>query len=618
MSFLYPAFLIGAVAVAIPIVLHFLRRDVAPDVPFSAVRLLQRSPVERSRRRRLRDMLLLAARVAALVLLAAAFARPFVAGASGQVPPLRVIAIDRSYSMGAPGRFAQALALARRSIDEAGLSEPVAVIAFDDRADVIGSPGPAAAARASLAGLQPGFGATRFGPLFVKALELADGSPGRLIVVSDLQRAGWEDEQRPVLPSTWQVSVLDAGAPPANLAVAAVRVETDRLVAAVRNSGREPQTCRITVTREGRVVATLSAAAGGDRTTEVTIPYRSPAEGSLAVSVEDPNGFAADNTRFVVLDPVSREAVRILTTPGAERSGFYMLQALQTAVDEPDGRRAFDTRRVPGAALSVDPERELAHASAIVVLSTRGTDRPAREALASFVRRGGGAFIAAGPDVEPDVLATMFGWKTLGPVDRASKAVTLSATDLRHPIFRPFGSLAANLGQVRFERAWHVRPEGWDVAARFTDGTPALLDRREGEGRVVLFASDVDRRWNDFPLSPSFVPFTLEAIHYVAVTHERARDYVVGRAPSGAEQRPGVYRLQPDNRSVSVNVDPRESGSSSVGAAEFASMIDRVTVPAEAASDARARQSEARQSFWRYGLLLMLAVLIGESFVGRA
>ena len=49
MSFLYPAFLIGALAIAIPVVLHLLRRDVAPDVPFTAVRLLEKSPVERSR-----------------------------------------------------------------------------------------------------------------------------------------------------------------------------------------------------------------------------------------------------------------------------------------------------------------------------------------------------------------------------------------------------------------------------------------------------------------------------------------------------------------------------------------------------------------------------------------
>ena len=107
MSFLYPAFLVGALAVAIPIVLHLLRRDIAPEVPFTAVRLLHKSPVERAERRRLRDFLLLAARVAALLLLAAAFARPYLRAATPG--PLRLVAIDRSYSMGAPGVFAAAL-----------------------------------------------------------------------------------------------------------------------------------------------------------------------------------------------------------------------------------------------------------------------------------------------------------------------------------------------------------------------------------------------------------------------------------------------------------------------------------------------------------------------------
>jgi hypothetical protein len=31
----------------------------------------------------------------------------------------------------------------------------------------------------------------------------------------------------------------------------------------------------------------------------------------------------------------------------------------------------------------------------------------------------------------------------------------------------------------------------------------------------------------------------------------------------------------------------------------------------------RAMQVEARQGFWQYGLLLMLAALVAESFVGR-
>ena len=138
MSFLFPAFLIGGLAMAVPIVLHLLRRDVAPEVPFSAVHLLHKTPIERSKRRRLRDLLLLAARIAALLLLAAAFARPYRAGAA---PPSRIaiVAVDRSFSLGAPGAFDRARQLARTAVDEAG-SARVAVIAFDERADVSAPP----------------------------------------------------------------------------------------------------------------------------------------------------------------------------------------------------------------------------------------------------------------------------------------------------------------------------------------------------------------------------------------------------------------------------------------------------------------------------------------------
>ena len=100
MNFLSPLFLIGAATAAVPIVLHLLKREPEPRVLFSAVRLLKRAPVEHTEKHRLRELLLLALRVAALVLLALAFARPFftstraAAGASASI-----VALDCSCSM---------------------------------------------------------------------------------------------------------------------------------------------------------------------------------------------------------------------------------------------------------------------------------------------------------------------------------------------------------------------------------------------------------------------------------------------------------------------------------------------------------------------------------------
>lgn len=76
LSFLAPVFLAGLLAVAIPVVLHLFRRRTDRVVDFPAMQMLPEAPAERQERRRLRDLVLLALRAAALVLLAVSFARP--------------------------------------------------------------------------------------------------------------------------------------------------------------------------------------------------------------------------------------------------------------------------------------------------------------------------------------------------------------------------------------------------------------------------------------------------------------------------------------------------------------------------------------------------------------
>src|SRR5437762_9255580 len=103
MVFLSPVFLFGSIAAAIPIVLHLLKREPEPRVKFAAVKLLKRAPVEYTERRRIRELLLLALRVAAIVCLALAFARPFLAaGAAIGSTGATLVALDTSYSLSAP------------------------------------------------------------------------------------------------------------------------------------------------------------------------------------------------------------------------------------------------------------------------------------------------------------------------------------------------------------------------------------------------------------------------------------------------------------------------------------------------------------------------------------
>jgi len=141
MTFLSPLFLLGAAAAAIPVVLHLLKREPEARVRFAAVKMLKRAPVEHTARHRLRELLLLALRVATLLLLALAFARPFIAhGGAATVSGIRIVALDTSASLSAPGRFALAQQAARNAVAQASTGELVGVVTFADEATIAARP----------------------------------------------------------------------------------------------------------------------------------------------------------------------------------------------------------------------------------------------------------------------------------------------------------------------------------------------------------------------------------------------------------------------------------------------------------------------------------------------
>nr|MDQ3420152.1 hypothetical protein [Acidobacteriota bacterium] len=422
---------------------------------------------------------------------------------------------------------------------------------------------------------------------------------------------GWEGQSRLAIPASLEVEARDAGAPQSNAGVVSARATAKGVVASIRNAADGERRGVVTLSRDGVDVARAPYTAAAHATVDVPLTWTAT-PGGVTISIEDNDGFPADNARHLVIGGTESSAVLVVTS--ADAAGFYLERALEAAhadaVSPLSPRLVSPTQIAGGRAADVGGHR------ALVLLSTRGLDRPARDAITAFVRGGGGLLVAAGPDLEADVVGDMFGWKP-GTITAAGnpREASFTATDARHPIFRPFGALAANLGQVRFTRAWRLDPSGWQVPAQFDDGRPAVMERVEGSGRVVLFASDLDRRWNDFPLHPSFVPFVVETLRHVAARRTESDEFILGRAPAGVSAEPGLHRLA-SGRLVAVNVDPSETATGVVTPPEFVAMLEPVQQVAQQQAT-REEQTESRQSLWRYGLFLMLATLVVESFIGR-
>jgi hypothetical protein len=618
-SFLSPLFLIGAAAAAVPIILHLLKRDPDVRVKFAAVKLLKQAPVEQTERHHLRELLLLALRVAALVLLALAFARPFLpSGAAAASAKVTIVALDTSFSLSAPGRFDRAKALATAAIDRVPAGEPVGVVTFADEATIAAKPSAdRVLARSAVADAVVSDGATRYRAALSTASQAMSARGGRIVLVTDLQESGWDAGDRAIVPDGTAIDIADVGAMPPNFAVTDLRPAGDRLIATIRNAAPAARDARVHLIVDGRPAGDATIALGPNQTGEASF---TAAKGREAIArVDDPDGIQADNARYAVLEAAGAAQVAVVSGTGdLAVDAFYLQHALAAG-----GARGYRPVAMSGAKLASLPTNALNDYAAIVIVSTRGLERHGRELISAYVNGGGGLVLAAGPDVDGEVVADVLGRDVTLRVS-ADAAPTTSAraiapADVRHPIFQTFASNAASLGLVRFRQAARVDGAGCQPIARFTNGATALLDCAAGDGRALVFASDVDNRWNDFPLHPSFVPFVHEAVRYVASGRAHGSSYLVADAPAGVAKRPGVVSVADGRggapRTIAINVDARESDASRLTIEEFQSAITRMKDAAAGAARGEARQQEDQQHLWQYAIALMAIALVVEGWL---
>jgi hypothetical protein len=161
------------------------------------------------------------------------------------------------------------------------------------------------------------------------------------------------------------------------------------------------------------------------------------------------------------------------------------------------------------------------------------------------------------------------------------------------------------------------------VLARFSGGDTALFEQAVGQGRVIVFTSDLDNQWSRFPLNAAFVPFSVETMRYLTTGRRSRASFVLPDVPAGVPATPGIATLgaaadaQHEAHKVAVNVDTRESNPAATTVAEFTANIDRTARVEAREAMGPARDAEDQQRWWQIGLMVMIAALAGEALVGR-
>jgi len=101
MNFLFPTFLIGLAAIAIPIIIHLFNFRKYKKVYFTNVQFLKELKQESDSKSKLKEWLILAMRILAIACLVLAFAQPFIPGKTKAVLGEKAVSIyiDNSFSM---------------------------------------------------------------------------------------------------------------------------------------------------------------------------------------------------------------------------------------------------------------------------------------------------------------------------------------------------------------------------------------------------------------------------------------------------------------------------------------------------------------------------------------
>ena len=563
MSFLTPLFLLGLAGLAVPVIIHLIQRERRNVVQFPSLMFLQRIPYQSVQRRRIRNWPLLLLRLAALALIVAAFARPFVrrpavaAAAAGGAREV-VVLIDRSYSMAYGDRWARATAAARNAIGQVGPSDRASVVLFASGAQVaLRSTPDRSRLNAAVTTGKPGAGATRYGPALKLAGSIASESalPRReVILISDFQRAGWQGAEGVRLPDRVVLTPVPIGeAETANVSVTPVSLqrttfsEQDRVTVTggVTNHGSKAlPNLEMRLEIDGRVVQTEHVAVEPNSSASVTFAPFTPAtrdtRGTVRIASD---ALVLDNAFNFTVSP--KEPVRIIIAerPGATRdASLYLSRAL--ALGEAP---AFDITTKSIDAVSTE---DLQRAS-VVILNDAPVAQLTAERLGAFVARGGGLLIAFGPratwptvtGASGDILPALPGQ----PIDRTSgQSARLGALEYGSPIFEPFRApRSGDFSGARFYSYRAVTPaKDAQILARFDDGAAALIERRVGNGRVLVWTSTLDLQGNDLPLKSVFLPFIHRMVTTLASYSERPSWLTVGDVlePARPAPVPGAVR----------------------------------------------------------------------------
>lgn len=657
MSLLAPLFLAGFLAIALPIWLHRLQTQSSVRQKFSSAMLLESSEQRVHVQRKLKYFVLLALRIALFLLLALAFAKPFLlrspaAGAENAAGSLLVV-VDTSASMGREGVFSQAQNEARRTIDEADLDTAIQLLSADATLRLVTDlSSDKNAHRAALANLEVTAMRLDYGDAMEAIGRLATSLPPpvRLHFMSDFQSSAM-----PVRFSDLVLSGIAEFVPhvvgtgyPLNWSVEFMRETADGLDVGVSAYGDNERVAELELLVNETVIESRALNGLGRQTISFSGAEYTEGDNRVAARIESDDDLQADNQWFHVVERNPPTTVPLITYNPGGLPVTYLTAALASA-----GENQYNVQTMLAGQFDA---RVLSRYRWLVIDDIGSLDDQLSAALTTFLQDGGNLLAFAG--------------------DRAAALETIPLTGHRHISgnvttvsnrFLSIGQIDTDHQALTNSDGWHsvnvsrsmpvAEVDGDQVLVRLENGEPFLVEQRIGAGRLLLVLGGLDNQWSDLPVRPVFVSFIVDAARYLSGINEIAKIYTAGASlPLALTGGASGQVVDPDGNSVlsladttreqqirlnktgfyevytpqgemlvAVNIDPLESDLRAISqdvldrwreASDGQPSVGNVPVftPAQVAE----LTAESRLELWRWVLLLAALIMIGESLLGNS
>ncbi len=656
MGFLAPWFLAGLAGLALPIYLHLLKRQTRTPKEFSSLMFWESRTQSSTRHRRLRYYLLFFLRFLLLLLLILAFANPYINRNSAALASQRLVllVVDNSFSMRAGTRLTDAKTAAMNALSGKGAAR-AQIAAFGSQLRLMTQPiEDQNALRAAVQSIQPGDGHGNFAELSraIRAMAESVHTPIELHVFSDMQRselaATFSDMSLPAnvkliahpvvtkAEPNWTVESVDAPGQVWGKDAKPVHVQ-----AVIAGFGTPAANRAVSLVVNGKTTATKTVAVPPNGRATVDFPALEVPYGfsRCEVKIDSADTLPADDLRRFAVERSDPQKALLVHNYGDTRSTFYVNAALSAAAQS-----AFTLESIN---VNEAADRQPSNYAFIILSDVNSVPSLLENSLTGYIRSGGSLLIAAGTSAGSRLQIPIFGARIVETRDYnrvPDRYMAVGSSDSSFPAVAKADAWAG----VKFFYALDVDPASARVIVRLGDQTPLLLEKRLGEGRVLLLTSGLDNLTNDFPLHPTFVPFIEQTARYLA-----GRERQGGAQPVDAylelrnarEQGQGVEVTDPDGKrpltlseaakaqslqltqagyyqlrlangrqnEVGVDPDPKESNLDVIPGDVLALWQGNGESPTQTSGSSPTAPKTTPQSFWWYVMLLVFAFAFAES-----